>query len=100
MKVSHADTTATSGANKGSAIPDQRGSSLLRYQRRGHQYDATNKGAGVLDIPGDLEASRQASGTIAGTEGEHMGGQSGTSEVPDIFAGKQIATFEGSGIGH
>ena len=35
------------------------------------------------------------SGTKVGTEGERTGGQGGTSEVTDIFAGQQTATGEG-----
>ena len=71
---------------KGRATPDQRGSIISGDQRGGYQYAAANEGAGVLDIPGDLEASGQAISTTAGTEGEYTGGQAGTSGVPEIVA--------------
>ena len=53
-----------------------------------------NKGAGVLELPGDLAASGQAGGTTSGTEGECTGGQAGTSEFPDIFVGQYTAMGE------
>ena len=73
-------------STKGSANPYQGEISLLIYQRGGHQDDAANEGAGVLDPPGELEASGQASGTTAGTAGKCTGGQASTLEVPEIFA--------------
>ena len=45
-----------------------------------------NEDVGVLDLPGDLAASRQASSTTAGIEGNCMGGQTGAARVPDIIA--------------
>ena len=58
---------------KGSATPYQRVRSLLGAQRGDHQDAAYNEGVGVLDIPGDLVASKQASVTTTGAEGERMG---------------------------
>ena len=51
------------------ATPDQSGIPLIGDQREGNQDAAANKGEGVLDILGDLAASRQAIGTTSGTEG-------------------------------
>ena len=44
-----------------------------------------NEGAEILDIPGDLAAGRQASGTTEGTEGERAGRQTGMSVVPVLL---------------
>ena len=83
-----------------SATLDCRGNSLLGAQRRGHQDVMAKEGAGVLYLPGDLVNNRQAIGTTGGKWGEPTGGQTGTSEVPEIFAGQQTATCEGNGRGH
>ena len=87
-------------STKGSATPDREGSILLGSQRGSHQDSADNKGAGVLDLPGDLAASGQAIGTTSGTVGNSTGGQASTSEVTGIFAGQQITTDQVSGRGH
>ena len=80
--------------------PDQRGSSLHVTQRGVQQDAAANKGAGVLCIPGDLEASGQAGGSTVGTEGERTGFQAGTPGVPEIISRRQTAAGEVSGRGH
>ena len=85
-----ADTLSDS--TKGSATPDQGRSSLIGSQRVDRQDVKANKGVGVLDLPGDLAASRQASGTTWGTSGERTGVQESMLEVPEIFAGQQTET--------
>ena len=80
-----------SDTTKGSATPGQRGSSLLRAQRGCNQDAGANKGAGVLDLPGELASRGQSSKT---TEGESTGCQSGTSGDSDIFDGQHKATGE------
>ena len=55
---------------------------------------------GILDLTVDLAARRQASGTTAGTENKRMGGQVGTSGVPDIIVMGQTEMGEGSGRFH
>ena len=82
-----ADTLANS--TKGGATPDQGESRLFGAQRGGHQDATSNKGAGILDIPGDLVASRHTSGT---TVGECTGRQASTLEFLEIFVGKQTVT--------
>ena len=83
-----------SNPTKGSATPYQEGSSFIGAQSGFHQDVAENEFMGVLDLPGDHADSGQASGTTEGIEGENMGGQAGTSEVPDIFLGQQTSTGE------
>ena len=77
---------------KGSATPYRGGGIIIGDQRGGRQDATANKGAGVLDLPGDLEASIQANGTTLGTVGERMGGQARTLEVLEIFLGRQTAS--------
>ena len=89
-----------SDPSKVRATLDRRGSSLHGSQRGGHQEAADNKGVGVLDLPGDLEDSGQASGPTTGPEGELTRGQAGTLGVPEIIARRQTATCEGSRRGH
>ena len=59
---------------------------------RGHQDDATDKSTGIMDLPGNLEACRKASGTTAGTSGKRTGDKASMSEVTEILAGRQTAT--------
>ena len=61
------------------------GSNLYGTQRGGRQDPVANKGAGILNLPGYLAASGQASSTAAGTEGERTGGQTGMVGVPEII---------------
>ena len=79
-------------STKGSATPDQGGSSLLGDQSGGHQDAVADEGAGILDLPGDLESSGHAIRTTAYTAGECTRGRAITLEVPEIFAGRQTAT--------
>ena len=51
---------------KDSATPDRGVVSLLGADRGGLQGAETNKGAGILDIPGNLVASGQVSSTTTG----------------------------------
>ena len=74
-------------SSKGSTTPDQGRSSLHRYQRGYHQDSVANKGAGVLDIPGDLETSKHNSGTPAGTVGKRKRCQADTSEFLESLVG-------------
>ena len=66
--------------------PTNRGGGSLYGALRAYQQDAAaNIVAGVLDLPGDLAAGRQASGTTEGTEGECAGGETGTSVGPVLL---------------
>ena len=58
--------------DEGRENPDQRGSIFHKAQRGGQQDASYNKGAGVLDLPGDLAASGRASVT-AGDRGRSHG---------------------------
>ena len=64
----------------------QGGRILYRAQRGGQQDPTTKDGAGILDFPGDTEASGQASGTAAGTEGEYERGKTGTAGFLEIIS--------------
>ena len=56
-------------------VPRPRGGVILRgSQRGGLKGAAANKGACVLDIPGDRETGGQKSGAPEGTSSKHKGG--------------------------
>ena len=86
-------------SSKGSTTPDQGRSSLHRYQRGYHQDSVANKGAGVLDLPGDMETCGQKSGGLEGTVDKSTRGQEVTTNFPEILAGQQATTVQGSGGG-
>ena len=54
----HTGEETLADSTKGIATPDQGGGILLGGQRVVHQDAADKKGAGVLDLPGDLAANR------------------------------------------
>ena len=56
-----------SNPDKGRTTTDLGGSSLYGDQRGGQHESVVNKCMGVLDLPVEMEASGQASGTTAGT---------------------------------
>ena len=76
------------------------GGSLCRAQRRGNQDAVYNEVAVVWDPTGDLAAIRQARGTTEVTWGDRTVGQAGTSEVPEIFAGRQTEMGDRRGRGY
>ena len=75
---------------EGSATPDQRGICLCRYKKGDHQDAVANKVAGVLDFPGDLEASRHNSGAPVVTGVKRTGGHAGMVEFTENLAGRQV----------
>ena len=82
---------------KGSANLEQ-GGSILHISKRGDHKDASaNEGASVLDIPGELETSRQKRGAPEGTSGKRTICQAGMMDFPESLAGKQVATGQGRG---
>ena len=58
---------------KGNASLDQGGGSLRSSQRGGLKDAAANRGACILDLPGDLEIGGQESGVPEGTAIKHKG---------------------------
>ena len=51
-----------------------------------------NKGASVLDLPGDLAPDRQTCSTPESREGQRDGSKTGTTRVPMITPGGQMET--------
>ena len=82
------------------ARPQTKGEAAFVYLKGEITMTPWPKGAGVLDLPGDLEASGHKSGNKVGTTGKHMGCQEGTAEFPENLVGRHAATGQGSGGGH
>ena len=62
-------------------------SSLCRYQRGDHQDAAAKKVVGILDLPGELDASGNKRGATVVTLGKYTGGQAGTAEFTESLMG-------------
>ena len=73
--------------------PDQEGGSLRGSQRGFIKDAADNKGACVLDLPGDMKTCGQKSSTPEGTAIKQKGGRSVTVKLPEIF--EEIHTTTG-----
>ena len=82
------------------ARPQTKGEAAFVYLKGEITMTPWPKGAGVLDLPGDLEASGQKSGATADTAGNQTGGQTGKAEISESLAGQQDDTGKGSGGGH
>ena len=74
------------------------GGGLYGAQREYQQDTAANKGVGVLDLPGDLAAVRQAISTTEGKGGDCAGGQTGTSGGPVLLPPAHTITAQEENI--
>ena len=71
------------------AQPQTKGGHPLRISKEISPGRCSQQSYGVLDLTGDLAASRQKIGTIAGTSRERMGVQAVTVELPESLSGLQ-----------
>ena len=82
---------------KGNTSLDQGGGNLRGYPRGGLKGAADREGACVPDLPGDLETGGQKSGAPEDTASKHKVGQTGATELPESFEGRQASTGQGIG---